>query len=72
MFGCSGGASDQADEAGKTDQREFSWRDDPGLERFEDEDVALGCQSPVNDSACEIGITLADEWRLDARRGHRR
>ena len=42
---------------------------DPGLERFEDEDVALGCQSPVNDSACEIGITLADERRLDARRG---
>ncbi len=50
----------------------FLGRIDPGLEHFEDENIVLGRQPHIDDLALEIGITLLDERRLDAGRGHRR
>ncbi len=45
---------------------------DPGFKHLKDEEIVLACQTCVDDSAFEIGITLGDERRLDTRCRYRR
>ena len=50
----------------------FLARINPRFDDLKDKEVVLGDQPPINDLALQIGITLGDEWGLDALGGQGR